>query len=701
MRLPRIHIGAIVVAAVVLCHLLFFSVGDYQGSEEFSSNLHSEVDAMTDGRDASRPAALHQRHQRESVYTMDRMGRDWCKRVAEPRGRNLSVLSAEGEVLYNGVQLPREWPPRDRTVQDIYNGKIISPFYLDPSHPGRPRVIPIDVGRQLFVDSFLSEFEDNIERHTGQFVQDAKPPFPRDLPVESLMISDGVWYDGEDGVLRIYYRCKGMPSLGRTGTLRTCVATSKDGFNFAFPDLRHRRPLAVGSGEATRPPGQEINCACQCGLGHDQLREFSAITLNDDSIDGSARYVAGYECYKGIQTRPLWVLHSRDGMGDWVRMPSPEDSYNSHTVHGYNPFRKVWVWIQRLNSCYDTRVIRVKRYAEGPTLSHKFKFWVQLPPKSDPVANVELVCPKRAGEGESVVWVGANPAVDTEPYSKWRQVQLGPESRVNIKKLAKQWFDRPPDLYIFSIVAYESVLLGSFTVWDGVKGDVFKKKFTAFVEFSRDGFNFPTSNPRRKLFEPLPYCSYAIVANGNFIIIGDEIHIFMSCEILPGRLGARFHRFRMRRDGFVGISAGRRNSSHPKEAASAPTPPEDGVLITRPLSSCGAHLFVNVDLGANGKLAVEVIDVLSAATRESPAITGFAHSEMDTLPTGLNSTKHQITWANGNHFGKANVPEFRLRFSLSGTAMLYSFWVAHTNEGASFGFLAGGQPGKNRLVDLP
>jgi hypothetical protein len=95
MRLPRIHIGAIVVAAVVLCHLLFFSVGDYQGSEEFSSNLHSEVDAMTDGRDASRPAALHQRHQRESVYTMDRMGRDWCKRVAEPRGRNLSVLSAE------------------------------------------------------------------------------------------------------------------------------------------------------------------------------------------------------------------------------------------------------------------------------------------------------------------------------------------------------------------------------------------------------------------------------------------------------------------------------------------------------------------------------------------------------------------------------------------------------------------------------
>ena len=57
---------------------------------------------------------------------------------------------AGGELLYNGIRLPKEWPPR---TMDPAARKPMPVPYLD--YP--PVVIPIDVGRQLFVDEFLIE----------------------------------------------------------------------------------------------------------------------------------------------------------------------------------------------------------------------------------------------------------------------------------------------------------------------------------------------------------------------------------------------------------------------------------------------------------------------------------------------------------------------------------------------------------------
>jgi hypothetical protein len=59
-----------------------------------------------------------------------------------------SVLKGTaGELLYNGIRLPAVWPPRDFKVGD----ELAPPPYLKQV----PKVIPIDVGRQLFVDDFL------------------------------------------------------------------------------------------------------------------------------------------------------------------------------------------------------------------------------------------------------------------------------------------------------------------------------------------------------------------------------------------------------------------------------------------------------------------------------------------------------------------------------------------------------------------
>src|ERR1041385_9005220 len=57
-----------------------------------------------------------------------------------------SAASSEGEILPNGIRLSSPWPPKR-----AYSLEPMPLPYLDRP----PDVIPIDVGRQLFVDDFL------------------------------------------------------------------------------------------------------------------------------------------------------------------------------------------------------------------------------------------------------------------------------------------------------------------------------------------------------------------------------------------------------------------------------------------------------------------------------------------------------------------------------------------------------------------
>ena len=62
---------------------------------------------------------------------------------------SLAGGAGAGEVLYNGIELPAEWPPHIVSLPDL---PAKPPYLVSP-----PAVIPIDVGRQLFVDDFLVE----------------------------------------------------------------------------------------------------------------------------------------------------------------------------------------------------------------------------------------------------------------------------------------------------------------------------------------------------------------------------------------------------------------------------------------------------------------------------------------------------------------------------------------------------------------
>ena len=61
----------------------------------------------------------------------------------------LSGTAGAGETLYNGIVLPEEWPPR---TYEMTREPMPVPYLENP-----PEEIPIDVGRQLFVDDFLIE----------------------------------------------------------------------------------------------------------------------------------------------------------------------------------------------------------------------------------------------------------------------------------------------------------------------------------------------------------------------------------------------------------------------------------------------------------------------------------------------------------------------------------------------------------------
>ena len=56
----------------------------------------------------------------------------------------------QGELLYNGIRLPDVWPPRNMDSAAYLPMPV--PYLNQP-----PAVIPIDVGRQLFIDNFLKK----------------------------------------------------------------------------------------------------------------------------------------------------------------------------------------------------------------------------------------------------------------------------------------------------------------------------------------------------------------------------------------------------------------------------------------------------------------------------------------------------------------------------------------------------------------
>jgi hypothetical protein len=502
--------------------------------------------------------------------------------------------------LYNGVILPSPWPPLQRLSAE----PVAPPYLVNP-----PSVIPIDVGRQLFVDDFLIEsstlrrvfHRPNYHRSSPVLVPDRSwekrdraaeqgklPPNPA-----AMVFSDGVFFDPRSRLFKMWY----MGGYAES----TCLATSEDGIRWTKPNL----DVVSGTNIVDR-----------------RARDSNTVWLDLDEADPARRYKMA------LYSRPaLAPLCSADGI-HWRSAGRPVTTGDRSTMF-FNPFRRGWVYS-----------IRAGGEVGGPP-RHRL-YWEQ-PRFGDDRGNPEPAC----------VWVGAD--------------KLDPP-RADLHEAVQ--------LYNLDCAAYESVLLGLFTMWRG-ESATREKPNDVCVGFSRDGFHW--SRPDRRPFLPVSdeagawNRSNVQSAGGCCLVVGDELHFYVS-----GRAG----RPNTAEPGVcaTGLATLRRDGFASMEAAGS----ESGTLTTRPVKFTGEHLFVNAD-ARGGQIGVEVLD------EQGRGVSPFTEARSTLIRE--NGTRLAVRWDGGDRLSALRGRVVRFRFHVRGSGRLYAFWVSASPAGTSRGFVAGGGPG--------
>ncbi len=246
----------------------------------------------------------------------------------------------------------------------------------------------------------------------------------------------------------------------------------------------------------------------------------------------------------------------------------------------------------------------------------------------------------------------------------------------------------PRELYNLDAVAYESVLLGLFTIFRGEERDR-EKPNDLCVAFSRDGFHWSRMwrEPFIAVSERRGDWNWANVqsAGGVCTLAGDRLHFYVSGRAgqpgtqLPGICSTGLAT--LRRDGFASVT----------DLWPDGVPRQTGLragLTTRVVQFSGGHLFVNA--AVRGELRVEVLD------RGGRVIDAFGADRC--VPLRGDSTRAAITWA-GADLARLSGQAVRFRFVVN-DGQLYSFWVSRSARGESRGFVGAGGPGFSSPRDL-
>jgi hypothetical protein len=488
--------------------------------------------------------------------------------------------AAEPEVLYNGIRLPTPWPPR---ISDVPRDPVVPAYLVTP-----PAVIPIDVGRQLFVDDFL------IAQTTLKRTHHLPTYHPKNPVLTGGMVfSDGVWYDPQDRLFKMWYLAKGG----------TAHATSRDGITWEKPEL------AVKKGT---------------NLVETSPRDSSTVWLDLEEKDPKRRFkMFRSASRKEKNSWCLWVHFSADGI-HWSE-PQPTGACGDRSTVFYNPFRKVWVYSLR----------------HGWGRPRRRRYWE---------TSGDVVTGAQWGENSApFMWAGSD--------------RLDPE-RADYKVT--------PELYNLDCAAYESIVLGLFTIWRGQFPER-EKPNEVCIGYSRDGWSW--SRPDRRAFCPVSEkageWNYANVqsAGGCCLVVGDELYFYVS-----GRGKGHVTSLAvLRRDGFVSMDAGE----------------TEGTLLTRPITFRGKHLFVNAKIDG-GELRVEMLD------DRGQVMAPYAAANC--VPVRADKVSQQVRWKDVRDLEAIAGKTVQFRFHLK-NGRLFAFWVSPDATGASRGYVAAGGPGFTGLTD--
>jgi hypothetical protein len=381
----------------------------------------------------------------------------------------------------------------------------------------------------------------------------------------------------------------------------------------------------------TRP---ELDVVKGTNIVQQETRDSGTVWLRLDEPDPRRRWML-FRSHNEAGRFGTSVYFSADGV-HWGERALRTGSTGDRTTAFYNPFRKRWVYSIRhgWGQPRRRRYWETKDLVDGPQ-------WTRI--------------------DEPPLWTGAD--------------CLDPE-RDDLKVV--------PELYNLDCVAYESLLLGLFSIWRGDKNipPGRPKVNEVCTGFSRDGWHW--HRPERRAFigvsEREGDWNWGNVqsAGGCCLVVGDRLHFYHSGRAgSPSKgqtrdTGGSTGLATLRRDGFASLDAG----------------PGGGTLTTRPVRFSGKHLFVNVDVGS-GELTAEVLD------ERGQALPGLGRA--DCVPVRTDRTLQPVTWKQATLADAAGKP-VRIRFHLK-DGRLYAFWVSPEASGASHGYVAAGGPGFTGSTD--
>ena len=453
----------------------------------------------------------------------------------------LTAFSAPAaEVLYNGIALPTPWPPQ-RTATEM---KSLAPMPV-PYLAKPPAVIPVNVGRQLFVDDFLIESTTLRRRFHRSEYHALSPVLRPEKSWETNLttafaapFSDGVWWDPQERTFKLWYRA---------ASVRTCLALSPDGLTWTRPAL-------------------DVNGT---NVVHKSNRDAATVWLDHDATDPAQRFKL-FEARTKKSPFHLALRVSPDGR-DWSdELTVSGPSWDRTTVF-WNPFRQVWVAsVRGHDHTLPEPVHRLRNYHEGKTATAALA-WTN---HTDQVARGNYT------PGDLQPWVAAD--------------------RLDPRHPDLRFSHHEPQLYNLDVFPYESLLVGLFTIWQGPDNETcaklgLHKRNEVLAGFTRDGFHWDRTNRDRFLAvsdDPKAWNAGNVQSvGGGCVIVGDQLYFYCSGRTMhPSDIGST-GLATLRRDGFASLDA---------DATG-------GTLTTRPLKFSGRHLFVNLAAPA-GELRVEALD---------------------------------------------------------------------------------------------
>jgi hypothetical protein len=441
------------------------------------------------------------------------------------------------DVLYNGITLGQPWPPRPKYVDER---PIRPPYLVNP-----PDVVPIDVGRQLFVDDFLIQ-ETTLHRRWHQpayhpstpVLQPDRPWELRDELAErtksrpnsaAMVFSDGVFYDPRERVFKIWYMG------GYSGA--TCHAISDDGIAWRKPTFDIERGTNIVDRRG---------------------RDSSTVWL--DQFEGDARRRFKMSLWRD---HALVLLASPDGV-HWTEIGQSGPTGDRSTFF-YNPFRRVWVFSLRADLALPPVSNRYRQYWESPEFAGSGA-WTP---------------------GAPIPWIKS----DIDDYAA-----PGVRERPELYNLDCVAYESVL-LGLFAIWRGES----------GVREKI--NEVTVGFSRDGFHWDRPDRRPFLPVSERPGSWNYANVqsAGGCCLVVGDQLHFYASGRAgvegtnAPGRCTTGLAT--LRRDGFASMDWMPDDPGTIRRI----TPDGHGHLITRPMRFSGEHLFVNAGLG-RGELRVEVLD---------------------------------------------------------------------------------------------